>query len=102
VANYGWMDAEIIVVGLMYVAYGVLYLAAGRSAALTAMMCLAGVGLGCCAGCVNCGYHMYYLVSRARRLDAQPSIQVPVSRRSAAGSLPGEVMTPAPPGLRCR
>ena len=37
-----------------------------------------------------------------RRAAAQFSIQVPVSRRSAAGSFCGEVMTPAPPGLRCR
>ena len=31
-----------------------------------------------------------------------PSIQVPVSRRRAAGSICGEVMTPAPPGWRSR
>ena len=34
---------------------------------------------------------------RERLAHPQPSIQVPVSRRSAAGSACGDVITPAPP-----
>jgi len=66
--DFGWMGAGGILFFLNFVVFGVLYLVAGGHAADAGMMTVGGVILGCCAGCVNAWYHMYYLVYRARRL----------------------------------